>query len=582
MNNNIKKPDNEKNDSENISTKKGFRLSLPGKKNSGEIKSTIHFSAPQNAQNNGAAQPSAPVKNDKGENKNSHSDSFKKTRGDKEENRNNKENRGGRFRDKDRNKNANSGSADDRKTDRDDKNRKNANSDRQPGSQGGFQKKRNDRNEKNGANKNRAPQNNAAKDENTAQNDRNQQGFKNKNRPQKNQSEQNAKGTKDNRKNEQKNGKKENSNRNQPSRTPLSALSGDMQQSLAAIKEHKRELEAAKPKVKELSLEEKYKDAIPLAEKIAAEDEKARHPIYGSGLSDDEKQEIVGIRFREAGKIYYFDPDGQTIPYGTHVIVETARGSEYGFTAISNRLIPKEGIVSPLKKIQRIATEMDTQKYTANKMLEKQAAEVFKEKVAALGLAMNLIYVEYTFDNSKLLFYFTAETRIDFRELVKELAGVFRTRIELRQIGVRDEAKVLGGLGVCGRAACCATFLGDFAQVSIKMAKDQNLSLSAAKISGACGKLMCCLRYEDKVYEQENARTPKVGALVETSEGKGVVTERNALKGTVGVVLDASPDSPAKTFDRDAVTVLGFSGKAAAEDQRADDNADEIKDDEQD
>ena len=264
------------------------------------------------------------------------------------------------------------------------------------------------------------------------------------------------------------------------------------------------------------------------------------------------------------------------------MIVETARGSEYGFTAISNRLIPKEGIVSPLKKIQRIATEMDTQKYTANKMLEKQAAEVFKEKVAALGLAMNLIYVEYTFDNSKLLFYFTAETRIDFRELVKELAGVFRTRIELRQIGVRDEAKVLGGLGVCGRAACCATFLGDFAQVSIKMAKDQNLSLSAAKISGACGKLMCCLRYEDKVYEQENARTPKVGALVETSEGNGVVTERNALKGTVGVVLDASPDSPAKTFDRDSVTVLGFSGKAAAEDQRADDNADEIKDDEQD
>ena len=586
MNNNTKKPDNEKNDSENISTKKGFRLSLPGKKNSGEIKSTIHFSAPQNMQNSGAAQQPLTAKNGKAENKeNSNSASFKKTHGEKGEGRNGKENRDGRFRDKNRNKNTNNGGADAQKTERDDKNRKNTNADRQSANQGGLQKKRNDRNdrnEKNNANKNRSLQNNAAKDENNVRNEKNQAGFKNKNRQQKNQSEQNGNFSKESRKNEQRIAQKESGSRSQPSRTPLSALSGDMQQSLNAIKEHKRQLEALKPKEKELSLEEKYKDAVPLAEKIAAEDEKARHPIYGSGLSDVEKQEIVGIRFREAGKIYYFDPDGLTIPYGTHVIVETARGSEYGFTAISNRFIPKDGIVSPLKKIQRIASEMDTQKYTANKMLEKQASEVFKEKVAALGLAMNLIYVEYTFDNSKLLFYFTAETRIDFRELVKELAGIFRTRIELRQIGVRDEAKVLGGLGVCGRAACCATFLGDFAQVSIKMAKDQNLSLSAAKISGACGKLMCCLRYEDKVYEQENARTPKVGALVETSEGKGIVTERNALKGTVGVVLDASPDSPAKTFDRDTVTVLGFSGKAAAEDQRADDNADEIKDDEQD
>ena len=273
---------------------------------------------------------------------------------------------------------------------------------------------------------------------------------------------------------------------------------------------------------------------------------------------ETEKQEIVGVRFREAGKIYYFDPAGVKVPFGAPVIVETARGSEYGFTAISNRMIPVESLTAPLKKLERLATAMDTQKHEANKALEKDAEKVFIEKVEKLGLAMNLIYVEYTFDNSRLLFYFTAETRIDFRELVKELASVFRTRIELRQIGVRDEAKMLGGLGVCGRATCCNTFLGDFAQVSIKMAKDQSLSLNAAKISGACGKLMCCLRYEDKVYEEENARTPKVGSIVETSEGKGVVVERNALKGIVNVQLELAPEAPAKPFPREEVMVIGF------------------------
>jgi len=186
--------------------------------------------------------------------------------------------------------------------------------------------------------------------------------------------------------------------------------------------------------------------------------------------------------------------------------------------------------------------------------------------VEKLNLAMNLIDVEYTFDNSKLIFYFTAETRIDFRELVKELASVFRTRIELRQIGVRDEAKMLGGLGVCGRSVCCNSFLGDFAQVSIKMAKDQGLSLNSAKISGACGKLMCCLRYEDKVYEEEMARTPKVGSVVETSEGRGVVTEALPLKGIVKVTLEASPETPPKPFDREAVKVVGFNKAAVKED----------------
>lgn len=184
--------------------------------------------------------------------------------------------------------------------------------------------------------------------------------------------------------------------------------------------------------------------------------------------------------------------------------------------------------------------------------------------------------MEYTFDNSRLLFYFTAETRIDFRELVKELAGVFRTRIELRQIGVRDEAKTLGGIGVCGRANCCSTFLGDFAQVSIKMAKDQNLSLNAAKISGACGKLMCCLRYENKVYEEENLRTPKVGSIVETSEGRGHIVERDVLKGTVKVELDASPDAAAQQFNRDDVKVVGFDKQKFGD---GDDNiSEELKD----
>ena len=381
-------------------------------------------------------------------------------------------------------------------------------------------------------------------------------------------------------------------NRNETTPVPsLSPLSKDMRSfSKVSANDIAKELSRSFDKA-ELSLEEKYKNAIPLAEQIALEEEKRRvkpksmrtHKIDRTltankpGVENTEETEnteenaskqyeVVGIRFREAGKIYYFDPDGKEIPYGTPVIVETARGAEYGYTAISNRLVPHANVVPPLKKIKRIATGQDTQKYIANKALEADAAETFKQKVAALGLEMNLVFVEYTFDNSKLLFYFTAETRIDFRELVKELASVFRTRIELRQIGVRDEAKILGGLGVCGRSVCCNSFLGDFAQVSIKMAKEQGLSLNSAKISGSCGKLMCCLRYEDKVYEEEIARTPKVGSIVETSEGKGVVTEAHALKGIVKVTLDESPDSPAKPFARDEVKVVGFNKAAVKED----------------
>lgn len=374
----------------------------------------------------------------------------------------------------------------------------------------------------------------------------------------------------------------------------LSPLSKDMRD---FAKINASDIAKSAEKVKEPSLEEKYKDAIPLADQIAAENERRRakprsmvtnkidrtqtgnaeleavvkeaenNPDAVIKMPENGKSfEVVGIRFREAGKIYYFDPDGKDIAYGTPVIVETARGAEYGYTAISNRLVPASSIIPPLKKIKRIANSTDTEKYVANKALEADAAEIFKTKVAALGLEMNLVFVEYTFDNSKLLFYFTAETRIDFRELVKELAGVFRTRIELRQIGVRDEAKMLGGLGVCGRSVCCNSFLGDFAQVSIKMAKDQGLSLNSAKISGACGKLMCCLRYEDKVYEEEIARTPKVGSVVETAEGKGVVTEAMPLKGIVKVTLEAAPEAPAKPFSRDDVKVVGFNKAAVKED----------------
>ncbi len=271
-----------------------------------------------------------------------------------------------------------------------------------------------------------------------------------------------------------------------------------------------------------------------------------------------EGTEIIGVRFKEAGKIYYFDPDSKQASFGTPVIVETARGLEYGITAIANRVVPVNTIIAPLKKIIRLATPEDKERLDANKMLEKQAESVFVEKVQKLGLEMTLVGVEYTFDNTKLLFYFASDGRIDFRELVKELASVFRTRIELRQVGVRDEAKLLGGLGICGRPLCCKTFLGEFAQVSIKMAKDQNLSLNSSKISGTCGRLLCCLRYEDEVYQEEYRRTPKVDAIVETPEGKGVVVEAFPLKGTVKVRLDAKQETTPQTFRRDDVKILGY------------------------
>ena len=259
--------------------------------------------------------------------------------------------------------------------------------------------------------------------------------------------------------------------------------------------------------------------------------------------------EVIGVRFKEVGKVYYFDPGKATLKTGDTVIVETSRGVECGKVAIPNKEVPDEQIVHPLKKLIRKATKEDYRRLEENKKKEKEALRICEEKVAEHGLEMKLVDVEYTFDNSKILFYFTADGRVDFRTLVKDLASVFRTRIELRQIGVRDESKMLGGLGVCGRPFCCNSFLGEFHPVSIKMAKEQGLSLSPTKISGTCGRLMCCLKYEQEAYTDLLKRTPKVGAIVKTPLGKGVVIESNLLSQTLKVKMDNTPDDAApQTF----------------------------------
>lgn len=246
----------------------------------------------------------------------------------------------------------------------------------------------------------------------------------------------------------------------------------------------------------------------------------------------------VGVRFKKAGKIYYFDPADLEIVIGDNVIVETIRGVEFGKAVLGVREVPEAEIVAPLKKVLRVATEEDKRVYEENKAKEKNAFNICLQKIKQHNLEMKLIDVEYTFDNNKIIFYFTADGRVDFRELVKDLASVFKTRIELRQIGVRDEAKMISGLGPCGKCLCCATFLGDFAPVSIKMAKEQNLSLNPTKISGICGRLMCCLKYEQEAYESARKFMPKVGALVDTPEGKGEVIESNILRELVKVRLE--------------------------------------------
>ena len=265
---------------------------------------------------------------------------------------------------------------------------------------------------------------------------------------------------------------------------------------------------------------------------------------------------IVGVRFKTVGKVYYFDPDGLDLPLGEKVIVETTRGIECGEVALEPRELEGEEFAHPLKKVMRVATKADLQQVEENLERQKKAFAIAQEKIEKHGLDMTLIDVEYTFDGNKILFYFTAEGRIDFRELVKDMASVFRTRIELRQIGVRDEAKLLGGLGVCGRPFCCATFLDEFQPVSIKMAKEQGLSLNPTKISGTCGRLMCCLKYEQEAYEDLMKTTPKAGSLVETPEGRGIVTDVNLLTGRLSVRLDQFPDAAPGVFHRDDVTLL--------------------------
>ncbi len=283
-----------------------------------------------------------------------------------------------------------------------------------------------------------------------------------------------------------------------------------------------------------------------------------------------EVTEVVGIRYKVPGKVYYFAPGELKFKCGMHAIVETARGLEYGEIVIANSMVSTDNIVPPLRPVVRVATEEDAKHNADNKKKEDEAFRVCLEKVAAHGLDMKLVEAQYTFDNSKLLFYFTADGRVDFRELVKDLAGVFRTRIELRQIGIRDEAKLLGGLGACGRPLCCAGFLSDFGQVSIKMAKEQNLSLNSTKISGCCGRLMCCLRYEHETYEQEIRLTPAVDSLVETSDGRGTVVSNHVLKGTVTVRLENQEGEAPRTYHRDTVKVIrGKGGDRSADKESA-------------
>ncbi|AWI10758.1 MULTISPECIES: PSP1 domain-containing protein [Bacillaceae] len=246
---------------------------------------------------------------------------------------------------------------------------------------------------------------------------------------------------------------------------------------------------------------------------------------------------VVGVRFKKAGKIYFFDPDGIVIERGQFVVVETARGIEFGNVVIANKLVDEDDVVLPLKKVLRVADEKDYLQVEENRSAAKEAFNICMQKISEHSLEMKLVDVEYTFDRNKIIFYFTAEGRVDFRELVKDLAAIFKTRIELRQIGVRDEAKMLGGIGPCGRMLCCSTFLGDFDPVSIKMAKDQNLSLNPTKISGLCGRLMCCLKYENDDYENAKEQLPDLGEFIYTSHGNGKVVGLNLVEQVIQIEL---------------------------------------------
>lgn len=254
--------------------------------------------------------------------------------------------------------------------------------------------------------------------------------------------------------------------------------------------------------------------------------------------------EVIGVRFKKVGKVYYFDPNGISVSKGENVIVETARGLEFGEVVQGNHAVDDQRVVQPLRQVIRIATPDDVKTMEQNCKKEKEAFDLCLKKIEEHELDMSLVTVDYTFDSSKILFYFTADGRIDFRELVKDLASIFHTRIELRQIGVRDEAKMVGGLGICGKPLCCSTFLDEFQPVSINMAKEQSLSLNPTKISGTCGRLMCCLKYEHEAYEHLLRTTPSIDSVVDTPRGRGVVVDVSLLKGLCKVKLNDNPDSP--------------------------------------
>lgn len=293
--------------------------------------------------------------------------------------------------------------------------------------------------------------------------------------------------------------------------------------------------------------------------------------LEGQKIVEDDRPrtEVIGIRFKKIGKMYYFAPNGITAKAGDSAIVETARGLEFGQVCLGNTKVLSDNIVQPLRPIIRLATDADKKHYEENTAKEKEAFHVCLEKIAAHELDMKLVDAQYTFDNSKLVFYFTSSGRVDFRELVKDLASYFHVRIELRQIGIRDEAKLMGGLGSCGRPLCCASFLSDFTQVSIKMAKEQSLSLNSVKISGACGRLMCCLRYEHDTYVSEIAQTPPVDSIVDTPDGRGVVTEINPLAGTIKVkVTDKQDNSTIKVYQREICKVIKAGKRLDEEDDK--------------
>ena len=287
---------------------------------------------------------------------------------------------------------------------------------------------------------------------------------------------------------------------------------------------------------------------------------------------------IIGVRFRNVGKVYYFDPKSLDINVGDHVIVETARGVEYGLVVLGPKEVEESRIVQPLKEVIRVATPKDHSREETNRRKEKEAFQICLKKIADRKLEMKLSDADYTFDNSKVLFYFTADGRVDFRELVKDLAAVFKTRIELRQIGVRDETKILGGIGICGRPLCCHTYLSDFAPVSIKMAKEQNLSLNPTKISGTCGRLMCCLKNEQETYEYLNKKLPNTGDVVQTPEGlKGEVQSVSVLRQTVKVLVDAGDEKELREYQAEELKMKQRHKKNKDKDKEKDLTPEEIK-----